>query len=204
MEILEMSLARVNMGLVSPLMTFIPASNVTTTRVVALGLYPTAPTLFLVGCLYIYSLVALGIFLLICTSNRRMIFLPRHLTENGKRDEERSALDVAQTWLTDPLPLVGSLFPGEDGREVARSVEGNPLQQVHDSDWELGKVGIGLYRGSNGAIKFGLVRQSHSRSRRYGRVFPDGDKEVALQDKFPFRGSAVIIPTLAAVRKTEH
>lgn len=202
-DILEMTVAKINMGWVSTLITYIPASNVTTTRLVALGLYPTAPTLLLVGCLYIYSLVALVIFFFACTSNNRVIFVPRHLTKDGKKDEERSALDVAQTWLTDPLPFIASLFPGGDGQHVARSVESDPLRQVYDSDWELGKVGIGLYKESKGEAIFGLVRQTHSRSRRHGRVFPIGDEEIALQEKFPIHGGAAIVPSLAVMGKVE-
>lgn len=202
MEVLETSLARTNMANVTPLMTFIPASNVTTTRLVTLGQYPTAPIIVLVGCLYIYSLVALFIFFLACTTNNRVIFVPRHLTRKGEKDEEKSALDVAQTWLTDPLPFIGSLFPGGDCRHVTRSVESDPLQQVYDSDWELGKVGIGLYKGGKGEMIFGLVRQSHSRSRRYGRLFPVVDEDSALQEKVPIHGSTVIIPSLAVMGKT--
>ncbi|KAG9041826.1 hypothetical protein FS837_011690, partial [Tulasnella sp. UAMH 9824] len=156
MQVLEMSLARLNMGYVSSLITFIPANNITTTRLVTLGLYPTAPTLLLVACLYIYSFASLLIFVLVCTSNNRMIVVPRQLTRKGEEDEERSALEVAQTWLTDPLPFIGLLFPGGDERNVPRSAESDPLRQVHDSDWELGKVGIGMYKGSNGGQAFGL------------------------------------------------
>ncbi|KIO24944.1 hypothetical protein M407DRAFT_25693, partial [Tulasnella calospora MUT 4182] len=156
MQVLEMSLARINMGYVSSLITFIPADNITTTRLVTLGLYPTAPILLLVGCLYIYSLAPLLIFVLACTSNHRIIFVPRHLTRRGEKDEERSALAVAQAWLTDPLPLIGSLFPGGDGRAIMRSAEADPLRQVYDSDWGLGKVGIGMFKGSSGERIFGL------------------------------------------------
>ncbi|KAG9041647.1 hypothetical protein FS837_011939, partial [Tulasnella sp. UAMH 9824] len=127
MGMLENTLARANMAFVTAFMKFIPASNVTTTRQVALGVYPAAPTLLLITCLYIYSVVAIVAFVLACISNNRIIFVPRHLTKDGERDEERSALEVAQTWLTDPLPFIGMLFPGEDGREVARSVESDPL-----------------------------------------------------------------------------
>ncbi|KAG8944809.1 hypothetical protein FRC04_001547 [Tulasnella sp. 424] len=203
MEVLEMTLANSNMGYITPLVTSVSASNVTTPQLVALGLYPAAPTILLIGCLYLYSLVALFIFFLACTSNNKVIFVPRELTKKGEKDEERSALDVAQTWLTDPLPFIGSLFPGGDGRHVARSAESDPLLQVYDSDWELGKVGMGLYTGSKGEMIYGLMRQSHSRSRRYGRLFPVVDEESALQEKVPIHGSTVIIPSLAVMGKAE-
>ncbi|KIO33545.1 hypothetical protein M407DRAFT_17499 [Tulasnella calospora MUT 4182] len=202
LDVLESSMAKYSMAYAAPLTKFAAASNITTTELLTLGLYPITPTLLLVGCLYIYSIVALVIFFLSCISNNRMISVPRHLTRGGEKDEERSALDVAQTWLTDPLPLMGSLFPGGDGRHAARSVESDPLRQVYDSDWELGKVGIGLYRGNNGEMIFGLVRQNPSRSRRYGRFFPLLDVESALQEKAPIHGSKVIVPSLAVIRKT--
>lgn len=199
MDVLESSMAKYGIGYTAPLMKFTAASNVTAPQPVALGLYPTTPTLLLVGCLYIYSLVALVIFFLSCTSNNRMIFVPRELTKKKEKDVETSALDVAQSWLTDPLPLIGSIFPGGDGQHAARSAESDPLRQVYDSDWELGKVGIGLYRGSKGQMIFGLMRQSHSRSRRYGRIFPVYDEDSALQEKVPVRGSTVIVPSLAVM-----
>ncbi|KIO24943.1 hypothetical protein M407DRAFT_244247 [Tulasnella calospora MUT 4182] len=132
-----------------------------------------------------------------------MIIVPRELTKKKEKDEESSALDVAQSWLTDPLPLVGSIFPGRDGRHVARSAESDPLRQVYDSEWESGKVGIGLYKGSNGEMIFGLMRQSHSRSRRYGRIFPVIDEDSALQEKVPIHGSTVAVPSLAVMGKAE-
>ncbi|KIO32782.1 hypothetical protein M407DRAFT_18245 [Tulasnella calospora MUT 4182] len=202
-ETLEMALAKTNMGLISPLMTFIPASNVTTTRLAALGLYPAAPTILLIGCLYAYSLIALVMLFVAYTSNNRMIRVPRHLTREEKQDEERSALDVAQTWLTDPLSFIGSLFPGGDGREVARSVESDPLRQVYDNDQELGKVGFGLYKWSNGEMILGLVHQTPRRSRRLGRVFSDPNGDIALQENFPVGGEAAALPWLAEMGKAE-
>ncbi|KIO27243.1 hypothetical protein M407DRAFT_23551 [Tulasnella calospora MUT 4182] len=202
-EMLETTLARVNMAFVTALMKFIPASNVTTPRAAAVGVYPAVPTLLLVTCLYIYSLAAIVAFVLACASNNRIIFVPRHLTREGESDEERSTLDVAQTWLTDPLPFIGSLFPGGDGREVARSVESDPLRQVYDSSWGMEKVGIGLYKWRTGEMIFGLRPQTHPRSRRYGRVFSGEDMEVALQGKLPIRGDAAIIASLAATGEAE-
>ncbi|KAG9041829.1 hypothetical protein FS837_011693 [Tulasnella sp. UAMH 9824] len=202
-DILQSSMAKYGIGYAAPLMKFIAASNVTAPQLVALGLYPTAPTLLLVGCLYIYSLLALVIFFLSCTSNNRMIFVPRELTKKKENDVETSALDVAQSWLTDPLPLVGSIFPGGDGQHAARSAESDPLRQVYDSDWELGKVGIGLYKGSKGQMIFGLMRQSHSRSRRYGRYFPAVDEDSALQERVPIHGSTLVVPSLAVMGKAE-
>ncbi|KAG8967377.1 hypothetical protein FRC05_002087 [Tulasnella sp. 425] len=204
MDILASSMAKYSMAYAAPLAKFTAASQITTSELVSLGLYPTAPTLLLVGCLYIYSLVALIIFLVACTSNNRTIFVPRHLTRKKEQDEETSALDVAQAWLTDPLPFIGSIFPGSDGRQVARSVESDPLLQVYDSDWDLGKVGIGLYKGSQGEMVFGLMRQNPFRSRRYGRVFPLVDEDNALQEKVPVHGSAFVVSSLAAIGRTER
>ncbi|KAG9049197.1 hypothetical protein FS837_010919 [Tulasnella sp. UAMH 9824] len=190
-DILESLLAKQGIGFAAPMMTFTAASNVTTTQLVTLGLYPIAPVLLLVSCLYIYALAALAIFFVACTSNDRRILVPRHLTKGGEQDEDRSALDVAQAWLTDPLPFIGAMFPGGDGRQVARSVESDPLHQVYDSTWESGKVGIGLYKGSKGELVFGLMGQRDPRSRRYGRLFQVEDEERALQEKV---GSSVVIP----------
>lgn len=200
-DILASSMSKYGMAYTAPLMKFTPALNVVTPRPVALGLYPVAPTLLLVGCLYLYSLAALFIFFLSCTSNRRVIFVPRELTRKKERDKERSALDVAQSWLTDPLPVVGSIFPGEDGRHIGRSAESDSLRQVYDSKWGLGKVGIGLYKGSKGEMVFGVMRQTHTRARRYGRVFPFVGEGGVLQEKVPIHGSTAILPSLAVMGK---
>ncbi|KAG8969101.1 hypothetical protein FRC05_001254 [Tulasnella sp. 425] len=202
-DTLESSMAKYGMAYVVPMTTFIAASNVTSPQLVTLGLYPTAPTLILITCLYIYSLASLVIFFVACTGNNRTIFVPRQLTRKMESDKETSALEVAQTWLTDPLPFIGTTFPGWDGRQAARSAESDPLRQVYDSDWELGNVKIGLCRGSNGEMIFGLKHQSHSRSRRYGRVFQVVDEESAFQDKVPIHGNVLVIPSLAAVGKAE-
>ncbi|KIO25539.1 hypothetical protein M407DRAFT_25137 [Tulasnella calospora MUT 4182] len=202
-EMLATTLAGANMALVASWMKFIPAFDVTTPRPAALGVYPAVPTLLLITCLYIYSLVAILTFILACASNDRIILVPRHLTRDGERDEERSALDVAQTWLTDPLPFIGSLFPGGDGREVARSVESDPLRQVYDSSWGLERVGIGLHKWRTGEMIFGLRRQAHPRSRRYGRVFSVEDVEVVFQEKLSIHGDTAIVPSLAARREAE-
>ncbi|KAG8943890.1 hypothetical protein FRC04_002431 [Tulasnella sp. 424] len=203
LDVLEASMAQYSMAYASFFMAFTEAFNVTTPQVITLGLYPTAPTLLLVGCLYIYSLIALVMLVFACISNSRIIFVPRHLTKEGEKDEERSALDVAQTWLTDPLPFIGALYPGGDGRHVARSAESDPLRQVYDSDSELRKVGIGLYKGATGEMIFGLMRQNPSRSRRYGCVFTVVDEEGMLGEKVSIRGSALIVPSLALVGETD-
>ncbi|KAG8991013.1 hypothetical protein FRB90_001495 [Tulasnella sp. 427] len=179
-DMLASSMAKYNMAYASSLMKFTPASNVTTPQPVPLGTYPAVATLLLVGCLYVYSLIALLLFCFACTSNTQIIFVPRELTGTKEHDKETSALEVAQSWLTDPLPFLGSLFPGKDGRNAARSAKSDPLRQVYDSDWELGKVGIGLYRGNKGEKVFGLVRQTSSQSKRHGRFFHalHGDGEM--------------------------
>ncbi|KAG9020904.1 hypothetical protein FS837_007766, partial [Tulasnella sp. UAMH 9824] len=171
------------MAYTAPLMKFTEAFNVTTPEPVALGLYPVAPTLLLVGCLYIYSLTTLIIFLLSSTSNNLVIVVPRELTRKREREKKNSALDLAQSWLTDPLPLVGSVFPGWDGRHVARSVKSNPLHQVYDSKWGLEKVGIGLHQGSKGEMIFGLAHQSHSLTRQYQQFSPTVKEGSAIEDK---------------------
>ncbi|KIO24955.1 hypothetical protein M407DRAFT_25704 [Tulasnella calospora MUT 4182] len=175
--------SKYGMAYTAPLLKFTPAFNLTTPQPLALGVYPVAPTLLLVGCLYVYSITALVVFFLSCTSNNRIIFVPRELTRKQARGKEKSALDVTQAWLTDPLPLVGSVFPGRDGRHIARSVKSDPLRQVYDSKWGLVKVGIGLYKGSKGDMIFGLMRQSHSQTRRYGQHFPSVPEDSAMKDE---------------------
>lgn len=197
-----MTLAQVNMGFVSTLITHVPEYNVTTPRLVALGLCPIAPTLLLVACLRIYSLAARIVFSFASTSNGQLLPVPRNLKMGGK--QTRLVLDVAQTWLTDPLPFSDRYCLGRDGRHVARSLESDPLRQVYDSDLELGKVGTGLYNlVDKGETIFGLVHQSHSRSRRNERVFPVGDEEIALPGRFQINGGAAIAPSLAVIGKVE-
>lgn len=77
-EILESLMAKQGMGFAAPMMTFTAAYNVPTTQLVTLGLYPIAPVLLLVSCLYIYALAAVAIFFVACRSNDRSTFVPRH------------------------------------------------------------------------------------------------------------------------------
>ncbi|KAG9046229.1 hypothetical protein FS837_004827 [Tulasnella sp. UAMH 9824] len=169
-DMLATSMSKYGMAYTAPLMKFTAASNVTVPQSIALGLYPVVPTLLLIGCLYIYSLTAFVIFLLSCTSNKRLIFVPREYTRKKERDKEKSALKMARLWLTDPLPLIGSIFPGGVGRHIARSVESNPLRQVYDSKLGLERVAIGLYKKSKGEIIFGAMGRTGTQARRYGRV----------------------------------
>ncbi|KAG8918847.1 hypothetical protein FRC00_012018, partial [Tulasnella sp. 408] len=50
-------------------------------------------------------------------------------------------------------------------------------------NWGLEKVGIGLYKGSKGDMMFGLMQQTGTRARRYGRVFSSVQDIIAAQEK---------------------
>lgn len=85
---LASSMSKYGIACTAPLMKFTPASDVTTPQPIAVGLYPVVPTLLLVGCLYIYPLTALVMFFFSCTSNKRLIFVPRELAEKKERHKK--------------------------------------------------------------------------------------------------------------------
>lgn len=153
----QTALVRITMGFVIALMIFIPASHFTTPRPGTLGMYPTTPTLPPVTCLYSDSFFAAVAFFLTCTSNNRLIGCPVTFRIEGSR-MKRGRHSISLPWRAGPLPFIGSLFPGGDGQDVARSAESNPLWQVYDSSCQgLEKVGIGWYCGRQSSDSGGNV-----------------------------------------------
>ncbi|KAG9050331.1 hypothetical protein FS837_006203 [Tulasnella sp. UAMH 9824] len=156
MAALSQNLGRNALSQVAGALQPVPALEVHLMRPVVLGLYPAAPLLFLIGLLYLYSGLALAIFVVSCTANYRAIVIPREMTGKG-RDSERSALDLVQTYLTDPVPMVSELFPGWDGKDRERSVAKDALDMVYDGEGSRERLRIGLQVGTG---RFGLWRRT--------------------------------------------
>ncbi|KAG8903437.1 hypothetical protein FRC01_009200 [Tulasnella sp. 417] len=133
-----------------------PALEVYLMHPVVLGLYPAAPLLCLIGLLYLYSGLALSIFVVSCTANYRAIVIPPEMTGREK-DTERSALDLAQTYLTDPVPILSESFPALDGKDPQRSVASDALDMLYDGGGTRERLRIGLHRGQG---RFALWRRT--------------------------------------------
>lgn len=133
-----------------------PADEVYLMHPVVLGLYPATPLLILIGLLYLYSALALVIFIASCTANYRAIVIPPEMTGRAE-DSERSALDLVQTYLTDPIPILSEYFPACDGKDPQRSVTYDPLDMIYDGEGARERLRIGLQAGQP---RFGLWRRT--------------------------------------------
>ncbi|KIO20936.1 hypothetical protein M407DRAFT_245646, partial [Tulasnella calospora MUT 4182] len=127
-----------------------------------LGLYPVAPVLCVAGILYVYAFFALFIlFGLVSSTSYTVIAAPA----DGDAKEgfpsstkQERALVLGQLWLTNPLPLVASIFAGKDGRDPQRSIADNSLNMVFDEEGIVDYLAIGRTK-IGGEMKFGLRRR---------------------------------------------
>ncbi|KAG8982776.1 hypothetical protein FRB90_006560 [Tulasnella sp. 427] len=156
MAALNQNLGRNALSQVSGALQPAPAREVYLMRPVVLGLYPATPLLLLIGLLYLYSALALAMFIMAWTANYRAIVIPRELS-GREEDSERSTLDLVQTYLTDPVPLLSESFPGWDGKDPQRSVANDPLDMIYDGGGARERLRIGLHVGQT---RFGLWRRT--------------------------------------------
>ncbi|KIO27801.1 hypothetical protein M407DRAFT_22976 [Tulasnella calospora MUT 4182] len=156
MAALNQNLGRNALSQVAGAFQPVPALEVYLMHPVVLGLYPAAPLLFLIGLLYLYSALTLSFFVASCTANYRSIVIPPEMTGKEK-ERERSALDLVQTYLTDPVPIVSESFPALDGKDPQRSVADDALDMVYDGGGSRERLRIGLLAGQ---ARFGLWRRT--------------------------------------------
>ncbi|KIO30147.1 hypothetical protein M407DRAFT_5819 [Tulasnella calospora MUT 4182] len=114
------------------------------TEAILVSAYPVLPVMALIMLLCTYALIALALFVSSCYLRDESIIVPPG--GPGSRDEEvePSMLTLAQRWLTNPLPLVGSAFPRGDGLDGTRSAAYYAINAAYDGDDAHTRLAIGL------------------------------------------------------------
>ncbi|KAG9050382.1 hypothetical protein FS837_005727 [Tulasnella sp. UAMH 9824] len=165
-DLIASNLARIALGLLGGVMQGTPATSVVPARQGVLGLYPVAPVFCVAGILYAYAFCATFIlFASLSSSSYTVIARPE---KGAARDENLSstkpegALVLAQVWLTNPLPLIASVFTGKDGRDPQRSIAGSSLNMVFDEEKSVDYLEIGRMKIGD-EMKFGLGRRKRVR-----------------------------------------
>ncbi|KAG8923721.1 hypothetical protein FRC01_012430 [Tulasnella sp. 417] len=161
-DLIAANLARIGLGLIGGVMQPTTAARAVPVRQGVLGIYPVAPVFCVAGILYVYAFFALFIlFALVSSTSYTVIAAPA----NGDAKEgfpssakqERASV-LGQLWLTNPLPLVASIFAGKDGRDPQRSIADNSLNMVFDQEGRVDYLAIGRTK-IEGEMKFGLRRR---------------------------------------------
>ncbi|KAG8949083.1 hypothetical protein FRC00_008265 [Tulasnella sp. 408] len=118
--------------------------NVTETQKILVSAYPALPIMVLLSLLCAYAALGMGVFVSVYCVRDEVIVVPA--ADHGFPEErlEPSTMTLAYRWLTNPLPLAGVLFAGEDGRDGARSVAYSPMNAAYDGDEEHTRLTIGL------------------------------------------------------------
>ncbi|KAG8896079.1 hypothetical protein FRC00_006523 [Tulasnella sp. 408] len=151
---LNQRLARMMLGVAVGTLQSIEATDVKQTVPSLLGQYPVAPVMILVTLLFLYALLAIIIFTSSWLIKDETIIVPGQKKKDGT-PEKQSVLNLTQRWLVNPLPLVAAAFPGEDGKDIQRTVADSALDMVYDGNGPDARLSIGL----RGKERFGLRKR---------------------------------------------
>lgn len=158
-NLISANLARIALGLLGGIVQPKDSTSAITARQGVLGLYPVAPVFCVAGILYVYAFFALFIlFALVSSTSYTVTATP---TDWGAKEGDPSpikkerALAIGQLWLTNPLPLIGSIFAGGDGRDPQRSIADKSLNMVFDQEGNVDYLAIGRTKIGK-EIKFGI------------------------------------------------
>ncbi|KAG8953191.1 hypothetical protein FRC00_006431 [Tulasnella sp. 408] len=167
-KLIASNLARIALGLIGGVMQPTGATQVVPVRQGVLGLYPVAPVFCVAGVLYVYAFVALFIlFAVVSSKSYTVIAAPAHGPAKERSPgppsltNQEGAVVLGQLWLTNPLPLVASIFSGKDGRDPQRSIANRSLNMVYDQEGRADYLAIGTTE-IGGEVKFGLRRRGKS------------------------------------------
>ncbi|KAG8903577.1 hypothetical protein FRC01_009148 [Tulasnella sp. 417] len=155
---LNQYLARVMLGVAVGTFQPAEATDVRQTVPSLLGQYPVAPVMILVSLLLLYALLAIFVFTSSWLTKDETVILLGQKKKDGT-PEEQSVLNLTQRWLVDPLPLVAAAFPGEDGKDVQRTVADSAVDMVYDGSGADARLSIGL----QGVDGFGLRKRGVQR-----------------------------------------
>ncbi|KAG8996518.1 hypothetical protein FRB90_012700 [Tulasnella sp. 427] len=139
---LNQGLARMMLGLAVGPMYLAEASNVRLVVPTLLGQYPVGAIMALVILLLLYAVLTLFIFASSWLTMDETIVVSGD--QNGA-PKEQSVLNLTQRWLVNPLPLVAAAFPGNDDKDVQRTVAGSAVEMVYDENGSDIRVSIGLH-----------------------------------------------------------
>lgn len=153
--ILGQDLARMAVAWPSALFSPIPAEDTVTVEVRAFGAYPMAPVIIITLLLYLYSIVALSVFVTARTFISYNVDITPADTFGGSR--KMAAVALGQKWLTNPLPLVAMAFPENDGMDAKRSIAPTSLEMINDLHDE--RLSLGLHPNAFGETAFTLRRR---------------------------------------------
>ncbi|KAG8909546.1 hypothetical protein FRC00_009907, partial [Tulasnella sp. 408] len=155
---LNQHLARMMLGVAVGTLQPAEATDVMQIVPTLLGQYPVGPIMIFITLLFLYALLAILIFTSSWLTHDETIIAA---SENNKDNtpEEQSVLDLTQRWLVDPLPLVATAFPGEDGKDVQRTVADSALDMVYDGNGPDERLSIGLQERDG----FGLKKRGDGR-----------------------------------------
>ncbi|KAG9017978.1 hypothetical protein FRB90_012803 [Tulasnella sp. 427] len=172
--LLNANLPRVALGMLGGVVETVSATEASLVRQGVFGLYPVAPVLCVSGILYVYALFAMFIFFTSVSSKSYTVsttaspkedgmerYPPSGRRWNSSEGREKTALVLGQMWLTDPLPLVASVFTGKDGKDPQRSVAEDPLDMVLDTDGKAGRLVMGVTAVGDDT-RFGLKRRERN------------------------------------------
>ncbi|KAG8914339.1 hypothetical protein FRC01_004118 [Tulasnella sp. 417] len=140
---LNQHLARVVLGIAAGMLQPAEATDVQQTVPTLLGQYPVAPVMILIALLFLYALLATLIFTSSWLTKDETIVVPSNKRKDGT-PEEQSVLNLTQRWLVDPFPLVAAAFPGEDGKDVQRTVASSAVEMVFDGSGPDARLSIGF------------------------------------------------------------
>ncbi|KAG8907209.1 hypothetical protein FRC00_012059, partial [Tulasnella sp. 408] len=131
------------------------ASEVSETQTYLVSRYPVLPIAALLFLLCAYGIMTSAIFLLVYRTPDEAIIVPG--SNRGLLDEEMepSMLSLAQRWLTNPMPLVGSSFAGGDGQDGARSAAYSAMNTAYDGNEDHRRLTIGLVGDRFGVTAWG-------------------------------------------------
>ncbi|KAG8923722.1 hypothetical protein FRC01_012431 [Tulasnella sp. 417] len=161
-ELISTNLARISLGLLGGIMQPTGATLAVPAKQGVLGLYPVAPVFCVAGILYAYAFCA--IFILFALLSLMSYTVSAGPANRDRREEFPSsrrrerALVLGQLWLTNPLPIIGSIFGGNDGRDPQRSIADNSLNMVFDEEGRVDYLDMGRIK-MGAQLKFGLGRR---------------------------------------------
>ncbi|KAG9023618.1 hypothetical protein FS837_005694 [Tulasnella sp. UAMH 9824] len=173
--VINAHLSRIALGLLGGAVQLVGPNQASLVRQGVFGLYPVAPVMCVSGILYLYALFAMYIFFSSVSSKSYIITTtasPKEengveerssSTTSSKAPKEKTALVLGQLWLTDPLPLIASVFSREDGTDPERTIADDSLDMVYDVNGRAGRLEIGL-RTVGEEARFGLERKEDSES----------------------------------------
>ncbi|KAG9050264.1 hypothetical protein FS837_006705 [Tulasnella sp. UAMH 9824] len=155
---LNQHLARMMLGVAVGTLQPAEATDVMQIVPTLLGQYPVGPVMILITLLLLYALLAILIFTSSWLTQDETIMAA---SEKHKQStpEEQSVLNLTQRWLVDPLPLVATAFPREDGKDVQRTVADSALDMVYDGNGPDERLSIGLQEKDG----FGLRKRGDRR-----------------------------------------